>query len=107
MLFPKSAATIRRGTLTWKLIFVCIARTRLGMHLPIPLCRQTVSVSYGQPLPSLRVRVQCRQIQIPKVGADRNEEIIPANRLTQPAATIRTCTDKQRTFFVPTLGICI
>ena len=31
----------------------------------------------------LRVRVQCRQIQIPKVGADRNEEIIPANRLTQ------------------------
>ena len=55
----------------------------------------------------VRVRVQCRQIQIPKVGADRNEEIIPANRLTQPAATIRTCTDKQRTFFVPTLGICI
>ena len=32
---------------------------------------------------SLRVRVQCKQIQIPKVGADRNEEIIPANRLTQ------------------------
>ena len=29
------------------------------------------------------VRVQCRQIQIPKVGADRNEEIIPVNRLTQ------------------------
>ena len=36
----------------------------------------------------LRVRVQCRQIQIPKVGADRNEEIIPANRLTQT-----TCND--------------
>ena len=34
-------------------------------------------------LPSVRVCVQCRQIQIPKVGADRNEEIIPANRLTQ------------------------
>ena len=34
------------------------------------------------------VRVQCRQIQIPKVGADRNEEIIPANRLTQT-----TCND--------------
>ena len=31
----------------------------------------------------VRIRVQCRQIQIPKVGADRNEEIIPANRLTQ------------------------
>ena len=27
--------------------------------------------------------------------------------LRLPAATIRTCTDKQRTFFVPTLGICI
>ena len=36
----------------------------------------------------VRVRVQCRQIQIPKVGADRNEEIIPANRLTQT-----TCND--------------
>ena len=39
----------------------------------------------------------------------RNEEIIPANRLTpsvctdplQPATTIRTCTFKQRTFFTP------
>ena len=37
---------------------------------------------------NIRVRVQCRQIQIPKVGADRNEEIIPANRLTQT-----TCND--------------
>ena len=27
--------------------------------------------------------------------------------LKLPATTIRTCTDKQRTFFVPTLGICI
>jgi hypothetical protein len=44
---------------------------------------------------------------------NKNEEIIPVNRLTQtvctdppaPATTIRTRTDKQRTFFVPTLGI--
>ena len=27
--------------------------------------------------------------------------------LRLPATTTRTCTDKQRTFFVPTLGICI
>ena len=39
----------------------------------------------------------------------KNEEIIPVNRLAQtvctdppkPAATIRTCTVKQRTFFAP------
>jgi len=43
-------------------------------------------VSAGHP--GVRVRVQCRQIQMPKVGADRNEEIIPANRLTQT-----TCND--------------
>ena len=42
----------------------------------------------GFQLRLVRVRVQCRQIQIPKVGADRNEEIIPANRLTQT-----TCND--------------
>ena len=44
---------------------------------------------------------------------NKNEEIIPVNRLTPtvctdplvPAATIRTCTVKQRTFFAPTLGI--
>jgi len=41
---------------------------------------------------------------------NKNEEIIPVNRLTptvctnppEPATTIRTCTVKQRTFFVPT-----
>ena len=40
---------------------------------------------------------------------NKNEEIIPVNRLTQsvctdspkPATTIRTCTVKQRTFFAP------
>jgi hypothetical protein len=44
---------------------------------------------------------------------NKHEEIIPVNRLTQtvrtdppaPATTIRTRTDKQRTFFVATLGI--
>ena len=44
---------------------------------------------------------------------NKNEEIIPVNRLTptvctdppEPATTIRTCTVKQRTFFAPSLGI--
>jgi len=41
---------------------------------------------------------------------NKNEEIIPVNRLTptvctdppEPATTIRTCTDKQWSFFAPT-----
>jgi hypothetical protein len=45
---------------------------------------------------------------------NKNEEIIPLNRLTQtvctdppaPATTIRTRTDKQRTFFAPTGADC-
>jgi len=44
---------------------------------------------------------------------NKNEEIIPVNCLTptvstdlsEPAVTICTCTVKQRTFCVPTLGI--
>ena len=55
----------------------------------------------------LNTKLHCHNLSL---TAYRNEEIIPANRLTQttcidppqPAATIRTCTDKQRTFFVPT-----
>ena len=51
--------------------------------IPCEMCVRALNGTVARWLLCVRVRVQCRQIQIPKVGADRNEEIIPANRLTQ------------------------
>ena len=67
----------------WCVVVCDLSQEEVPVSYKPTNANQYSDIHHDFPAASNWVRVQCKQIQIPKVGADRNEEIIPANRLTQ------------------------